>query len=671
MKKGAVFLIAFLVISITLTGVLTSASESESVSKAYTCVKDVIQNKTCEKLSTEEKIFSLLSVGKCKSELLNDAYNEICWPKEGCTAEMTSKAILALDKVGVNVDKPVKWLQEQKEVTPDLDWYLEVDSDSALSCSAGYENPNSGSSSSYNEYPFSIGEDKLISQSAGSCLTLSNKGYWFKIDPSCYKNLFTISCNETFISTLVYQEKGSSTYHISENVHGSTGGTTTEKIDSYCLPVANGGSCDYLGTLWGSTVLSILNKNSTGFLPYLITTSSKFPKTFPEVFLYILTGNLDYKTSILNKQINGNEGKYWSVPTGKGKYYDTALALWPFQGINLQQKTDSKDWLFKVQNNNGCWNNNNIVSNGFLLYSLWPNGESSGGGGGGESLCTDFSSSGYECVNETTGCSAGTQKTSDLCGDGQICCAPIDNGLTECENQGGSCLFASQCTGETNNLNCGEGSLVCCTSSTPQPTCSDKNGVVCSSSQTCSGGNELLTNDLNYGEVCCVGGGTCITPSNDQSANCEANSGYCSSTLCDSGYEQSSSYTCPTSGDICCIQSSNPSPSSTSYWWLWVLFILIILVGLGIFYKQKIKDFINKMKARRSGKGSFGNSHNGPRGPPPRFPPSYERRPQMSPPPRRIAPPPRRISPHQRYNQKQRSPKELDEVLKKLKEIGK
>jgi len=262
------------------------------------------------------------------------------------------------------------------------------------------------------------------------------------------------------------------------------------------------------------------------------------------------------------------------------------------------------------------------------------------------------------------------QETSELCGDGQVCCAPIDNSLTECEKQGDSCLFASQCTGKTNNLDCGGGSLVCCNSSIPKTTCSDKSGVVCSNSQTCSGGNELLTDGLDYGESCCVGG-TCITPSNNKSADCETNLGYCSSSSCDSGYEQNSTYTCSTSGDICCVQSSKPSPNSTSYWWLWVLFILIILVGLGIFYKQKIKDFINKMKARRSGKGNSGNSNNGPRGPPPRFPPSYERRPQMTPTPRRIAPPQRRIAPPQRYNQKRRSPKELDEVLKKLKEIGK
>jgi len=169
---------------------------------------------------------------------------------------------------------------------------------------------------------------------------------------------------------------------------------------------------------------------------------------------------------------------------------------------------------------------------------------------------------------------------------------------------------------------------------------------------------------LNYGEICCTGSASCVPKQEDPTSTCVDNFGTCQSS-CDSGQEANSDYTCSTSTDLCCMDS--PSPTK-SYWWIWVLFFLVILVVVGIIYREKIKEILQKIKAKK-GRNNGNPSGSGPRGMPPRFPPGYSRTPQFRPsPPRRIV---QESRPPQRFSPKQKSPKELDEVLKKLKEIGK
>jgi len=658
MKKGvAIFTILFVISSLTLAGVL-ALSETEGVQKAYKCFNEKIDNQTCSKLGTEEQIFSLLTSGKCKTELLNNSFNKTCWPNGDCDLEMTAKAALALDNAGANTDLPVEWLLKQKGVSSDLNWYLEVDSERPLSCTASY-----GGDQDYSTYTFKIGEDKKIDQNAGRCLTKTTSGYWFKIAPSCYEEEFEISCNESFVSTLLFQEKNSLTYHISPEVHGAnSGGTTVEKIDSYCF--LNGGSCDILGSLWSTTVLNILGNNVSEFLPYLETTAPNFPQYLPESFLYILTGSLQDKTNLLGKQNLADN--LWRISGGKGRYYDTALALLPFQNQDLTQKTKAKTELLNLQakSPSGCWENDNLVSTGFILYSLWPKGTNVIDGGDDVTFCSE---AGYSCVTNSASCS-GTEKPQYKCEGTKICCASSgDRGLSECEDEGYSCGFTSRCNGEVlGDYSCGDSTAyVCCDSSkTNEITCNDKNGEVCSSDEECSiDGNVLQTDSLRYGETCCTGAGECVKKQ-DIAPSCQNdldNSRICR-TVCESGEKSNGSYTCSDNTGFCCVKPIKQS--SGSYWWIWILFFLVILVVIGIIYRDKIREWLDERKAKK-GSGSSSNS----RGMPPRFPPGYSRVTRITPPtPRRVIPESR---PPQRFVPKQKSPKELDEVLKKLKEIGK
>ena len=88
-----------------------------------------------------------------------------------------------------------------------------------------------------------------------------------------------------------------------------------------------------------------------------------------------------------------------------------------------------------------------------------------------------------------------------------------------------------------------------------------------------------------------------------------------------------------------------------SFWWLWVLGILIVLIALVIVFRDKLKDFYSKLTTKK------------PKGPPSR--PGMHEVPQ-----RRI---PSSQQHHQQYPRRpipQRK-SELDDVLKKLKEMGK
>jgi len=356
MKKREALLGILVAVSLILTLSVVVAAEDDQVAKAYKCLYEKIDNKTCSAMSVEEEIFALLSSGKCKSELLEKSYNEKCWPTTNCNLEKTAKATLALETAGLNTELPKNWLLSKKGISTDLNWYLQLDSNQEISCKAIYGDP-------LEEHAFSINEDKEISEDAGSCFTRANNNYWFAISKNCYDKEFQITCDGTFISTLVFREDGSQTYHISREVQSSSEDSIVARLNSYCF-LGSEGSCDHLGSLWAAMVLDNLDEDITDFLPYLSLSAPNYESAFPEPFLYVLTGSAEEKTDLLKKQ---SLNKYWEIPGSVGKYYDTALALLPFQGETLEQKENTKEWLFSVQQENGCWDNNNIVSNAFIL----------------------------------------------------------------------------------------------------------------------------------------------------------------------------------------------------------------------------------------------------------------------------------------------------------------
>lgn len=597
MKKKVLFVVALLFLIFLTSFALSEnqTTEEEKINKAYQCLEDKVEGK-CSSLSSEEKIFSLWAINECKTEVVDDsADDEKCWPSSSCNIKTTAQAILALDNTNSDTGKAQDWLLSQNTTPSGITWYLEIEGSGVTGCSISY------SGSSYN---INIGEDKKISNNAGSCLTLSQGNYWLRIAPSCYQNEFEVSCDTSFLTTLLFKRTTSSTIHVSEKTSSAAaGGTTTEKVESYCF--AEGNSCDYEGSLWAALALDSVGKDVSSYLPYLITLADENERYLPEAFLYFLTSNTDYRSGILSKQ---KSNKWW-MESGK-KFYDTAVALYPFQHEDVREKTDAKSWLLDVQDSEGCWEGN-TRDTAFILTSIWPR---------------DFWGNGDNGDN---------------------------GGLPDCEDSGYFCMSRSSCEGDIfADYDC-TGAFKCCSVPQIQETCAEMNGQICSSNEICRG-DEVSASNTNY---CCVQGICESTPSTEIS-ECRSNNGVCRSS-CDSN-EEEAFYSCDYTDETCCVLKTGDE--GKSYWWIWILLILIVLVIVGIIFRDRLRALWSRMSSR--GK--------------PRRSPFDRPRPGLTPPPmmrrrpipRRILPPAQRRPPPARPRRVKTS-KELDDVLKKLKSMGK
>jgi len=579
---GKKVLLIFLFVLILSMFFVTAQNKTDVDKEAYDCLEDKVQG-NCDSLSFEEQIFSLLAIGECKDEVLDDS-------NYMSDTKLTAQAIWALDNAGINTDDADEWLLSQNMTPDDMDWLLQIESTDATTCSITYGGAiYSG---------INIGEDKRITGLVGSCLNFYNNNLWLRITPTCYNEEFQVSCQNSFLTTLLYKKTDSNTLYVSSDTHSaSSGGTTTEKVSSSCF--TQGSSCNYEASLWAAMVMDLKGYDVSSYLPYLITMADETEniKYLPEAFLYSLTNN--FRNELLTKQI----GDQWWLVSGD-KYYDTALALLPFQGETITQKTNTINWLSEVQKDDGCWDTNtrNIA---FILYSLWPRRVSLGDVG------DDCEDSGHYCMSRLS-----------------------------CSDSGGEVLESFDCFGTS----------VCCSREKVLDTCSEQGGEICDSDEKCS----VSTVEALDTDECCVG--SCRPPT--EKTECQLyGDGNCR-TSCYSN-EEESEYNCP-SGSICCVEKT----AKASYWWIWVLIVLIILTILGIIFRKNLRIYLTKIK-ERLGKFKFGGAKPGPK---PRFPPGGPGGiPQRSV-PRRILPP-SQGRPVQRPPQ--RSKTEIDDVLKKLKEMGK
>ena len=158
------------------------------IDNAYACLNEKINDKSCDSLSSDETVFSLLATGKCNQEVRDDSryLDEI---------KYTSQALLGLKGSGTAAKD---WLFDNNMTSVGIDWFLEIESPEETTCSVEYSNSNE----------ISINKDKTIgSVSGGNCLSTSSNGYWVEISPNCYDEEFTVSCDQQFLTTLLYQKQ--------------------------------------------------------------------------------------------------------------------------------------------------------------------------------------------------------------------------------------------------------------------------------------------------------------------------------------------------------------------------------------------------------------------------------------------------------------------------------
>jgi hypothetical protein len=217
------------------------------------------------------------------------------------------------------------------------------------------------------------------------------------------------------------------------------------------------------------------------------------------------------------------------------------------------------------------------------------------------------------------------------------------------------------------DYSCVSGVYSCCDTPIPDVMCEeDKGGTICANYEICDG-TEVIVSDTEFGETCCTEG-TCIkdvTPS----ANCVDNDGTCRSS-CGSDEEESFLYDCDSGS--CCLAKETSEKSSKI--WIWILLVLILLSASGIVFRDKLRTQWLKLKTLFGKKGDKKRfempltSHSSTpqnrmfsRG---ILPPQLSRGPSTQ----RPAYPQRPLT-HKKPEEKPKN--ELDDVLKKLKEMGK
>jgi len=603
-KRGVILLFIFAVL---LTSSLALAQNGTEVDKAYACLKSQLGDNCAASNSIEQLSFSLIAMGHdsdvqvdCKAALITKQNAAGYWGDKDIKS--TAQAILALNHIAENIEDPVEWLLTKQELTEDLDWFLQIDSDNATECEI---RKNNGSAQD-----FEVFANKKVSGSS-SCLSpaASEQNYYFKIDKDCLDDEFIISCDEDFITSVFYKRPGDNIYFVSSATHSApSDGETKEKIDSYCFADSSNADCDYEASLWAALALAEIGRDTTAYLPYLSAEAENNDDLLPSAFLYMLMSDDDYYAEILDQQ---KQGKFWEEATNQ-KFYDTALALLALQGTSIEAIDDTKDYLFDVQDDSGCWNSNNILETAFLLYAGWPKSPLISPG----TARSDCDGSGFSCV------ASGLCSAVDTLSGTDYYCPGIGD--------------------------------VCCKSAAEVETCSEKQGTICETDQECSI-PEVIAEDTNY---CCTGECLLILGQNE----CEY-SGYSCRSECDDDEEERAAYSgdCDI-GEMCC--ASKPKKGG-GMGLIILLIILIILVVLAIVFRNQLKVWFFRIKSKfKFGKGPK------PTGRPPMPPPGGV--PQLGR-PRQIIPrqPTRRMPARRIPSRKPSKDSAFDETMKKLKDMTK
>lgn len=604
MEKKRVLLCALLLFVILMPVIFAADNETDTETEttisveqlARQCITDRIEEKTCSQLTFEEKVYAVLSTGRCSSELQSSSSASGCWPNTGCDVVSTSKAILALNSVGVSTTSAESWLLTKNITTSNLDWYLQIESTEASTCTINYDD---------RDYTFQIAEDKKLSSGAGTCLTLSAGDYWLRISESCYNKEFTISCDKSFLTSTFFQKTGSSTIHISDEIQeDSAGGELVESVVSYCF--ADDGSCDYESSLWAAYALESIDFDLEDFIPYLVANVDSSSGILSEAFLYFLTG--DYRNELLSLQKTSG---YWDE--SRDRIFDTSIAISAF-GATDERVSKAIEWLEEEQGEDGCWSG--IRDTGIVLYFVWPKMFDSGTGTTSKSSCTD---AGFYCL------------PSADCGDTDL-------------------LSDYSCAGIRS----------CCSVGVDLESCSEQDGTLCDyATEMCDGDKLYDYSDFSEDNICCIG--ECVPRQESGSYECE-DYGYTCMSSCGDGYEEVN-YECG-SYDYCCQEKSG------SWFWIILLVILIILVALGIIFREKLQPYFNKIKPyidkikSKFSKKSLPSVKTGRPRPIGRGLPSRMNQ-------RTILPPSAQKRPTGPKPTRPKSSSDIDDVLKKLKDMGK
>jgi hypothetical protein len=561
MKKEVILLLILFSIVLLSTSILAQTTPTTvnltSEEKAYSCLESRVTGK-CSSLPFEDRAFALLALGhkqiladECKAAI-NPSRE--CWPSENCKVKDTAIGLLALNNVGSDISSAKDWILSKTKNPDKLLWYLQIDTTSNSTCKINYGD---------RDYTLKIGSDKKLTIGSNRCLKSSN--YWLSIDKSCLDETFKVTCDADFVSSLLYKTATSNTYFISGSLESaSANGFTQHKVASKCFSDTT--TCDYLSSLWATFALSKIRQDINPYLPYLFAFAEENEKFAPYAFLYVFTAEDEYRQKTMNEQ--KTEG-YWDFGSGKGKFYDTATAMFAFQtATEYGEVIDTvKAYLAgtRVQASDGCWGNS-VRDTGFLLWTLWPKATTI------QATQQECEKSGFYCMTEG-----------------------------ECDSSGGNIK---------ENFYCPGGVLkVCCDKPITLKLCSEQLGKECTADQPCT---SSVVKAADTDECC-------LTECQAQIVETECESaGLTCKPSCSDTEEPAPEYEC-NMGDVCC--KPKPVKEGISAIWIVLLIFLIALVVVGIIFRNRIKTWIHLRKGKAPPSAPAGR----PRPPYPPYPPSQQR----------------------------------------------
>lgn len=541
-KKGLIFGVLTLVLVMVFVSFAVAADENASednVDRAYLCLESQIEGKT---LSLKEATFSALAIGSKSGvadriELERDSNS--CWPKGACKIKETAQVALAYNRMGRDTAQIKDWLLKKRGTASELKWLLEIDITNKVPAGCTIKDGTV-------ENKIRILENSRIQGSPGTCFSIDTSGYMLRINANCLNREFEISCDQDFISSILYQKSSGGTLFILPETHSAASlGTTKEKVNGECLKTESG--CDYEGSLWAVFALQKMGEDISKFTPYLLALADDNERYFPSTFLYILFGGEDQYNKIVQLQ---KQGKFWEIAgTRDGRYYDTSLAMLAIAGGGSSEIEATKEYLFGIQTKEGCWNNNNIRDTAFLLYAGWPKAVSGFGGASSPAPCEPT----FSCEN-----------------------------AFDCTQAGGTIEF---------NYDCPYAGTSCCSIALQKASCEQKQGLLCSPGTECSGRTESSADGS-----CCIDG-ACLESEGLGGDTCTPAGGICSSE-CKSG-ESESAESCPLGGEKCCIAEEGTG------WLIWIviLLFLIALTVLAIIFREKLKLWWFKFRESVASRG--------------------------------------------------------------------
>jgi hypothetical protein len=536
--RGKEAKIAFFVLGILLiSGVLAAETPNQALSEATQCLRDEIIKKSAAGISFDEAVFSALALGS-NTEVVKKLDSEIgenCWPKSSCALKETAQGALAYNRLGKPTAKIQDWILSGSGEITGINWYLQIDIERGIESECTLEYGTQSRS-------ISIDDKMKIQSSPGGCFELANSGYWLKINKECLDEKFKVSCDEDFTTSILYQKGTNGKVYISEEAHSAGGlGSSEEEISAKCF--VKNGVCDYEGSLWATLFLDKAGVDVKDYLPYLVSFAEDNGRYFPSAFLYLITESNDYYSDIVQNQ---KQSKYWEMTGSKyNRFYDSALGMLALFGSGAVELDNAKLYFTEIQQENGCWNNNNIKDTALLIYGGWVGfgAKVSPGTGSGLELC---SSAGFTCED----------RNSCLDSEGEV----LEN--FDCSSQG----FGK----------------ICCSVDLSELSCEERNGILCVSGQSCSG-SSVQSSDGS----CCIGSCQVV-----EENVCELFEGECKSSCGDR--EEEVGYSCGGSSGVCCIQKE----SGGLIGWIITLIILIVLAALGIIYRHKIILWWHKRKGK-------------------------------------------------------------------------